>query len=329
MRAIITGIGHFYPEQKLTNKDLEQKLDTNDEWITTRTGIKERRILGDGKGASYMAVKAARMVLEQKNISADELDLIIMATATPDSMVPCSAAWVQKELKASKCWGFDLNGACSGFIFALSTGSQFIETGKHKKVLVIGTDKMSSIIDPEDRNTRIIFGDAAEAVLLEPSEGDDFGINDFINHIDGVGGKYLYMPAGGSVLPPSHETVDKRMHYVKQDGRAVFKNAVIGMYDVSAKVLQRNGLTAKDVKLFIPHQANIRIINSVAEKMGLTQDQVVINIEKYGNTTAATIPLAMSEAYQEKRMNKGDWILLASFGAGFTWGSILLKWAMD
>ena len=329
MRAIITGIGHFYPEQKLTNKDLEQKLDTNDEWITTRTGIKERRILEDGKGASYMAVKAARMVLEQKNISADELDLIIMATATPDSMVPCSAALVQKELKASKCWGFDINAACSGFIFALATGSQFIETGKHKKVLVIGTDKMSSIIDPEDRNTRIIFGDAAGAVLLEPSEGDDFGINDFINHIDGVGGKYLYMPAGGSVLPPSHETVDKRMHYVKQDGRAVFKNAVIGMYDVSAKVLQRNGLTAKDVKLFIPHQANIRIINSVAEKMGLTQDQVVINIEKYGNTTAATIPLAMSEAYQEKRMNKGDWILLASFGAGFTWGSILLKWAMD
>ena len=329
MRAIITGIGHFYPEQKLTNKDLEQKLDTNDEWITTRTGIKERRILEDGKGASYMAVKAARMVLEQKNISADELDLIIMATATPDSMVPCSAAWVQKELKASKCWGFDLNGACSGFIFALATGSQFVETGKHKKVLVIGTDKMSSIIDPEDRNTRIIFGDAAGAVLLEPSEEDDYGVNDFINHLDGAGGKYLYVPAGGSVLPPSHETVDKRMHYVKQDGRTVFKNAVIGMYDVSAKVLQRNGLTAKDVKLFIPHQANIRIINSVAEKMGLNQDQVVINIEKYGNTTAATIPLAMSEAYREKRMSKGDWILLASFGAGFTWGSILLKWAID
>lgn len=329
MRAIISGVGHYIPDQKLTNKDLEKMVDTTDEWITTRTGIKERRILEKNKGTSYMAVKAAEMVLEQRGILADELDLIIVATVTPDMMFPTTAALVQKELNATNCWGFDLNGGCTGFVCALATASQFIETGKHKKVMVIGADKMSAIIDYEDRNTCVLFGDAAGAVILEPSKDDSIGFEDFILHIDGSGGNSLYMPAGGSLLPPSHETVDKKMHYVYQDGKTVYKHAVTGMTDVSVKIMKRNKLTGKDIKLLIPHQANFRIIDAVAKKMKLNQDQVIINIDKYGNTTAATIPLAMSEAYQEKRMSKGDWIVLSAFGAGFTWGSLLLRWAID
>ena len=328
MQAIITGVGHFAPENKLTNKDLEQMVDTNDEWITTRTGIKERRILGKDKGTSFMAVKAAEMILSQKNISADELDLIIVATVTPDMLVPATAALVQKELNASNCWGFDLNGGCTGFVYALSIASQFIETGKHQKVMVIGADKMSAIVDYEDRNTCVLFGDAAGAVLLEPSN-NDLGIKDFILHLDGNGYKSLYMDAGGSLKPASQETISKKQHYVYQDGKAVFKRAVTDMADVSLLIMEKNNLTGKDIRFLIPHQANYRIIDAIAKKMELDEDHVVVNISKYGNTTAATIPLAMSEAYQDNLMKKGDWIVISAFGAGFTWGSCLFKWAMD
>lgn len=329
MRAIITGVGHFVPDRKLTNNDLEQLVETNDEWITSRTGIKERRILEKDKGTSYMAAKAAKMALEQRKISAAELDLIIVATSTPDMMLPATAAFVQKELNATNCWGFDLNAACAGFVYALAIASQFIESGKHKRVMAIGADKMSAVIDYEDRNTCIIFGDGAGAALLEPSNEDDLGIEDFILHLDGSGNKYLNIAAGGSLLPASHKTVNKKMHYVYQDGKAIFKHAVIGMADVATKIMKKNKLTNKDIKLLIPHQANFRIIDAVAKKLGLNQDQVFINLDKYGNTTAGTIPLAMSEAYQKGMMSKGDQIILSTFGAGFAWGSLLLKWAID
>lgn len=333
MRAIISGVGHFAPENRLTNKDLEQMVDTNDEWITTRTGIKERRILGKGKGTSFMAVKAAEMVLSKRNISADELDLIIVATVTPDMPVPSTAALVQKELKTSNCWGFDLNGGCTGFVYALSVASQFVESGKHQKVMVIGADKMSAIIDYEDRNTCVLFGDAAGAVLIEPSNdnlaNDSLGIRDFILHMDGSGYKSLYVNAGGSLEPASQETVSKRKHFVYQDGKAVFKRAVKDMADVSIQIMEKNNLTGKDIRFLIPHQANFRIIDAVAKKMNLDEDHVIVNIGKYGNTTAATIPLAMSEAYQDGLIKKGNWIVISAFGAGYTWGSCLIKWAMD
>jgi 3-oxoacyl-[acyl-carrier-protein] synthase-3 len=333
MRAIISGVGHFAPETKLTNKDLEQMVDTNDEWITSRTGIKERRILGKGKGTSFMAVKAAEMVLSQRNISADELDLIIVATVTPDMPVPSTAALVQKELKTSNCWGFDLNGGCTGFVYALSVASQFVESAKHQKVMVIGADKMSAIIDYKDRNTCVLFGDAAGAVLIEPSNDnladDNLGIRDFILHMDGSGYKSLYVNAGGSLEPASQETVSKRKHFVYQDGKAVFKRAVKDMADVSIQIMEKNNLTGKDIRFLIPHQANFRIIDAVAKKMNLDREHVVVNIGKYGNTTAATIPLAMSEAFQDGLIKKGNWIVISAFGAGYTWGSCLIKWAMD
>ncbi len=328
MRAIITGAGHFVPEQRLTNADLEQMVETDDEWITSRTGIKERRILEKGKGVSCMAAKAAQMILDENRLSADELDLIIVATSTPDMMLPSTASLVQEKLKAANCWGFDLNAGCAGFIYALATGSQFIETGRYRKVMLIGADKMSSIINYEDRNTCIIFGDGAGAVLLEPSEDESLGIRDFILRMDGSGHQYLNVPAGGSLLPASHETVEKKMHCVFQDGKTVFKNAVTGMAEVSAKLLERNNLRAESIKLLIPHQANIRIIDSVAKKLGLEPEQVIVNLQKYGNTTAGTIPLAMSEAYHKKMMTRGDRILVSAFGAGFAWGSLLLVWAV-
>jgi 3-oxoacyl-[acyl-carrier-protein] synthase-3 len=329
MRAIITGVGHYVPEKKLTNKDLEMMLQTDDDWIISRTGIRERRILDQDKGTSFMAAKAAKVVLEQRNMSADELELIIVATSTPDMLLPNTAALVQKELNAKKCWGFDINGACAGFVCALATASQFIETGRHKKVMVIGADKMSAITDYEDRNTCILFGDAAGAVLLESSKEKENGIQDFIFHLDGSGDKYLKMEGGGSLFPASHESVDKKMHYVYQDGKTVFKHAVTGMVDVTVNIMQKHNLTGKHIKLFIPHQANYRIIDAIAKKLNLSQEQVVINIDKYGNTTAATIPLAMSEAYQNGRMKQDDWIIIAAFGGGFTWGSLLFKWAMN
>ena len=329
MRAIITGVGHYVPDRILTNSDLEKMVDTNDEWITTRTGIKERRILDKEKGTSYMAIKAAEAVLKETQTSPDELDLILLATVTPDLPVPAAASFIQRDLGASNCWGFDINGGCTGFICALTTGSQFIESGRHKKVLVIGADKMSAITNYEDRTTCVLFGDAAGAVLLESTEKDGLGIEDFILHLDGSGAESLAISGGGSLYPASRETVDQKMHYIYQDGKAVFKHAVVGMADVSVKILERNNLTDKDIKLFIPHQANYRIIDAAAKKMGLDADRVVININKYGNTTAATIPLAMSETYRANKLEKGDWVLLAAFGAGFTWGSVLLRWAID
>lgn len=329
MRAIITGIGHYVPDNILTNQELEKMVDTNDEWIVSRTGIKERRILGKDKGTSYMAVKAAEMVLEQTNTAADELDLILVATSTPDMLIPATAAFVQKKLNATNCWGFDINAACCGFVYALATASQFIETGKHNKIMVIGVDKMSAIINYKDRNTCIIFGDGGGAALLESSNEDELGVEDYIFRLDGSGTNLLNVQAGGSLFPASHETVDKKMHYIFQDGKKIFKYAVTAMSDVSIKIMEKNRLTGKDIKLLIPHQANLRIIDAVAKKMGLTRDKVMINIEKHGNTTAGTIPIAMSEAYQKNMMSKGDWIIISSFGAGFTSGSLLLKWALD
>lgn len=328
MRAIITGVGHYSPEKKLTNKDLEKLVDTNDEWIRVRTGIKERSVLDREKGTSYMAVKAAMMIFEKSAVSPNEIELIILATITPDMLVPSAASIVQKELGADHCWGFDLNGGCTGFIYALATASQFIETGKYKNALVIGADKMSSIINYEDRNTCVIFGDAAGAVLLEQSQDMDRGIIDFDLHLDGVGVEYLNVLGGGSLHPATVETVKKKMHYVYQDGKTVFKYAVKGMSSISESVLKRNGLTGKDLNYLIPHQANYRIIDAVAKKLGLTPEQVIINIEKYGNTTAATIPLAMSEAHQQHKFQKDDWVMMTAFGAGFTWGSVLMKWSI-
>jgi 3-oxoacyl-[acyl-carrier-protein] synthase-3 len=329
VKAIITGVGHYVPERRLTNTDLEKMVDTSDDWITTRTGIKERRILTEGKGTSYMAVKAAQMLLEQKGLGADEIDLIIVATVTPDMPVPATAALVQDALQAGRSWGFDLNGGCTGFVCALATASQFVETGRHRKVLVIGADKMSAILNYEDRNTCVLFGDAAGAVLVEPSEEEDTGIKDFMLHLDGSGQAYLNVRAGGSRQPATHESVAEKWHTVYQDGRTVFKHAVKRMADVSVDILKRNRMTGQHVKRFIPHQANLRIIDAVAKKMELAPEKIVININKYGNTTAATIPLAMSEACRKKELQKGDWVLISAFGAGFTWGSMLLRWAMD
>ena len=329
MRAIISGIGHYVPEQILSNSDLEKMVDTDDEWITTRTGIKERRILDKEKGTSYMATKAAQAVLEEANTAPEELDLILSATVTPDMPVPSTASFVQKNLGASNSWGYDINGGCTGFMCALTTGAQFIESGRHQKVLVIGADKMSAITNYEDRTTCVLFGDAAGAVLLESYDKDDLGIEDFILHLDGSGAESLTIAGGGSLEPASQETVDKKMHYIYQDGKTVFKHAVVGMADVSAKIIEKNNLNDKDIRFFIPHQANYRIIDAAAKKMGLDSERVVINIDKYGNTTAATIPLAMSETYQANKLQKGDWVVLAAFGAGFTWGSVLLRWAID
>ena len=328
MRAIISGIGHYTPEGRLTNKDLETMVDTNDEWIKSRTGIQERRILDPEKGTSFMATKAAEAVLEKTKVSPDEVDVIIFATVTPDMMFPCTAAIVQKELGASNCWGFDLSAGCSGFVYALATGAQFIESGRHQKVLVIGADKMSSIINYQDRNTCILFGDGAGAVLLEPSTDNDLGIEDFSLHIDGKGADALYMPAGGSLMPASHDTVEKKLHFLYQDGKTVFKQAVTNMASISLSLLEKKQLVQKDINAFIPHQANQRIINAVAEKIGIDSEQVIVNIDKYGNTTAATIPLAMSEAFEKKQIKKGDWVMIAAFGAGYTSGSLLLKWAI-
>ena len=329
MRAIITGVGHYVPDKILSNSDLEKIVDTNDEWITSRTGIKERRILDKEKGTSYMATRAAEVVLKETQTSPDELDLILLATVTPDLPVPAAAAFIQRNLGATNSWGYDINGGCTGFIYALATGAQFIESGRHKKVLVIGADKMSAITNYEDRSICVLFGDAAGAVLLEPAEENGSGIEDFILHLDGSGAESLKIEAGGSLHPASHETVDQKLHYLWQDGKAIFKNAVNGMADVSVKIMERNKLTEKDIKFFIPHQANYRIIDAAAKKMGLDPSRVIINISKYGNTTAATIPVAMSETYRDKKLNKGDWIVLAAFGAGYTWGSVLLRWAID
>jgi 3-oxoacyl-[acyl-carrier-protein] synthase-3 len=291
LRAAITAVGGFVPERVLSNKDLEKMVDTNDEWIKSRTGISERRILNADQPTSYAAIKAAEVLLKNRGISAEEIDLIIFSTVTPDMLFPSTACIVQEKIGATNAWGYDLIAACSGFVFALTTGVQFIESGKHKKVLVIGADKMSSITDYKDRNSCILFGDGAGCVLLEPAEEEDNSVRDSVLHVDGRGGKYLYMLGGGSLNPPTHETVDKGMHYIYQDGQVVFKEAVKGMADVSIEIMEKNNLQAKDIKYLVPHQANMRIITACASRMGVSMDKVMVNIDRYGNTTTATIPL--------------------------------------
>lgn len=326
--AYISAISHFVPPKIISNKYFEEYLDTTDEWITERSGISERRYLEKDQPVSYAAIKAVDLLLEDRGISPEEIDLIIVATVTADMNYPSTACIIQNAIGANNCWGFDLSGACSGFLFALSTGAQFVENRTCKKVLVIGADKMSSIIDPMDRNTCILFGDGAAAVLLEPTENKAIGILDSILRIDGVGGKYLRQPAGGSLNPSSAETVEKRMHFVQQDGRAVFKDAVIGMANVSEEIMIKNNLSANDIAYLVPHQANLRIISATAERMGITMEKVMLNIDKYGNTTAASIPLCISEYWKNGKIKKDDNLILSSFGAGYTWGSILLKWAL-
>jgi 3-oxoacyl-[acyl-carrier-protein] synthase-3 len=327
-RAAITAVGHYVPEKILSNADLEKMVDTTDEWIRTRTGIKERRICEDGASA-HMGAKALAAALANRGMKAEELDLIIVATVTPDMFFPSTACMIQEKIGARNAWGFDLEAACSGFLFALMTGAQFIESGRHTKVAIVGSDKMSSITDYTDRNNCILFGDAAAAVILEPASNPDEGIIDSILRCDGSGEKYLNMKAGGSAMPASHETVDKRLHYIFQDGKSVFKVAVIGMADVSAEIMERNNLTGKDVDWLVPHQANLRIIDATARRMELDSTKVMINIDKYGNTTAATIPLCLSEWWQCGKLKRGQTVVLASFGAGYTWGSVLIKWSAE
>jgi 3-oxoacyl-[acyl-carrier-protein] synthase-3 len=311
----------------MTNADFEKIVETSEEWITSRTGIRERHIVEKGVATSDLATEAAKCALAQRGIDAGEIEAIVVATVTPDMLFPSTACLVQHKLGAKGAWGFDLSAACSAFVFALQTGAQFVATGAHKKVLVIGADVMSSILDYTDRSTCILFGDGAGAVILEPAD-HGLGIIDFVHEIDGSGGCSLYMPAGGSLHPASHETVDKKMHFVHQDGQAVFKYAVRKMGEVCEKLLARNGFTAHDIDCFIPHQANQRIIQATADRVGLKPETVIINIDRYGNTTAGTIPLAMQTAREEGRLKKGDLVLLASVGAGFTVGATLLRWTI-
>ena len=325
--AYIRSVGRFLPERRLTNQDLEKMVDTTDEWILSRTGIRERRILEPGLGNSYMAIRAARDCLERAGVEAAEVDAIIVGTVTPDMFFPSTACLVQKGIGASKAWGFDLSAGCSAFVFSLTTAAQLVESGRYQKVLAIGSDVMSSILDYEDRNTCVLFGDGAGAVLVEACPEPGFGILDFIQRIDGIGEEYLHMKAGGSRKPSSIETVQRKEHYVYQEGRQVFKYAVTEMAEVSARILERNGLTGDDVKLFIPHQANLRIIDACAKRMGLNPEKVVINIDRYANTTAGTIPLCLYDALVErKQLEKGDILIISAFGAGFAWGSILVRW---
>lgn len=325
-RARITSLGRYVPERVMTNADLEKIVETSDEWIRTRTGIRQRHVVEPGTPTSELGVKAAREALDRRGLSSAELDLIIVATVTPDMVFPATACLVQDKLKATRAWGFDISAACSGFLYALTMGAQFVETGAHSKVMVIGADVMTSILDYKDRATCVLFGDGAGAVILEPSE-DDTGILDFLHEVDGSGACYLNMPAGGSARPASHETVDKRMHFVRQEGGHVFKYAVRKFAEASRQLLDRNSLTPDDVDCFVAHQANVRIIDAAKERLGLPDGKVVKNIDKYGNTTAATIPLALGTALDEKRLKDGDLLLMASVGAGFTVGAVLARWS--
>lgn len=327
-RTKITAVSHYLPDRRVTNKDFEKTLDTSDQWIFERTGIRERRFVEKGVATSDLAAEASRILLKQRGIDASEIDLIIVGTVTPDMFFPSTACLVQEKIGAKNAWGFDLSGACSGYIYSLATGAQFVSTGACNKVLVIGADVMTSIVDPEDRTTCVLFGDGAGATLLEPAGENERGIIDFILKSDGGGGQFLRMPAGGSLNPASVETVKKKMHYVHQDGKNVFKYAVRGMADVSHEILVKNAINPIDVKLYIPHQANLRIIQAAVDRMSLEPSRVAINIDRFANTTAATIPICMSEAAENKSLNKGDLVLLASFGAGFTWGSLLFSWEM-
>ena len=326
VRAKISSVGAYVPPRLLTNADLEKMVATNDQWIVERTGIRERHLVDKGVATSDLAVEAAKCCLKKRGVAASEIEVIIVATVTPDMMFPATACLVQDKLGAKGAWGFDLSAACSGFPYALQVGAKLVESGMHKKVLVIGADVMSSIIDYTDRATCVIFGDGAGAVLLEPCEEGEIGMIDYWHEVDGSGAVALNMPAGGSLHPTTAETVAAKQHFVHQDGQAVYKFAVRKMAEAAETVLARNGVEGRDLSCFIPHQANKRIILSTAERLGMPEDRVVINIDRYGNTTAATIPLAMQTALDDKRLKKGDLVLLASVGAGFTVGATLLRW---
>jgi len=325
-RAAITAVNGYVPDYILTNQELEQMVDTTNDWIVERTGILERRILKGEKGITDMAEQAVNGLLKKRGISAEEIDLLICATVTPDMVFPASANIITDKIGAKNAWGFDLEAACSGFIYALTVGAQFIETGCYKKVVVVGADKMSSIIDYQDRNTCIIFGDGCGAVLLEPDQ-NGFGILDFVLKADGSGRAFLHMKAGGSVKPASIDTVLNKEHYVYQEGKTVFKFAVTQMAEVSVEIMERNNLSAEEVAFLVPHQANKRIIDATAQRMGIGEEKIMINVNKYGNTTAGTIPLCLWE--WESKLKKGDNLILATFGGGFTWGAIYVKWAYD
>ncbi len=326
-RANITGTGSYLPKNILTNDDMERLVDTNDEWIQSRTGIRERRIVQPGEASAEMSTHAVNNLMENYKLTADEIDALIVATITPDMMFPSTAAIVQKNINAKNAWGYDLSAACSGFLFALQSGGALISSGQCKKVIVIGVDTMSSILDFTDRNTCILFGDGAGAVLLEPSK--EYGIIDTELRIDGRGGKFLHMPAGGSLQPATVDTVNNKMHYVHQDGKTVFKKAVLEMVNISRQVAKRNNLSSEDIDLFIPHQANKRIIDAVANKLGLKNTQIMLNIDRYANTTSATLPICISEVADNKLLEEGDNILLSTFGAGFSWGAMYIKWGIS
>ena len=324
--AKITAVAGYVPPRVVTNFDLAKRVDTSDEWIRTRTGIIQRHYADPGVATSHLGSEAAKKVLAQRGISADEVEMIVVATVTPDMFFPSTACLIQDRIGASKAWGFDLSAACSGFAYALTVGAQFVGGGSHKKVLVIGSDVMTSILNYEDRATCVLFGDGAGAVLIEPAEEGE-GILDFEHDVDGSGGCNLYMPGGGSLNPSSHETVDKKMHYVHQEGQQVFKYAVRRMSELAAEILERNGLKGDDLALVVPHQANLRIIKAMQERIGVPDSKVMINIERYGNTTAGTLPLGMMQALDEKRIKKGDLVLLIAVGAGYTTGAVLMRWA--
>ncbi|MBB3696362.1 beta-ketoacyl-ACP synthase 3 [Flammeovirga yaeyamensis] len=324
IKAAIKGVGGYVPDYVLTNAELEKMVDTNNEWILERTGISERRILKGDKGTSYLGARAVENLLEKTNTKAEDIDLIICATVTADMHFPAAANMIAHQVGAKNAFSYDINAACSGFVYALSTGSQFIETGRYKKVVIVGADKMSSIVDYTDRTTCVLFGDGAGAVLLEPTEAEE-GVMDFVLKTDGAGEPHLHMKAGGSLHPPTHQTIDDKMHYIYQEGMHVFKHAVVSMADVSAEIMERNNLGSDDIAYLVPHQANKRIIDATANRMGVGEEKVMMNIHKYGNTTAATIPLCLMD--YENKLKKGDNLVFAAFGGGFTWGAAYIKWA--
>ena len=326
MKATITATSRYLPKQIMTNYELEKMVDTSDEWIQSRTGIVERRVVSEGESTSDMCTIIAEELLKRSNTDPNEVDVIIIATVTPDMPTPATASLVQNRIGANNAWGFDLSGACTGFIYALDTGSRLIESGKYKKVIVIGSDTMSSILDYTDRNTCVLFGDGGGGVMLERAKDSDSGVIDSILRTDGSGSDYLKIPGGGSLHPASYETVDQHLHYIRQDGQVVFKYAIKGMADISEEILKKNNIDSNSISLYVPHQANKRIIDGAAQRCGFKDDQVYININKYGNTTAGTIPICLDEAKELGRIKDGDLILLAAFGAGFTWGSMLVRW---